>query len=267
MRTLAFHPDGVQLASASADGVIKIWDMRAQQLTQHYYAHTGPVSEVAFHPSGRWLLSASLDGTLRLYDAAAGQLLYTLDGQSGPVHTAAFSPKGNFIASGGHDRQVRIWSAQIREVWSMQQCAESHQSNASIAGSFEERPLRSSQASDLPVSGDVHATFSAAKSSAAAQHTSPALVTLHSSSLHPPSFLAGQRPRTLHHQNLCASSASTVAKVTASGYTSNDLLHLVQLTEQLQELDQRMEMLNYKVHFSEALIKRAAGHALPQMTS
>ena len=43
-----------------------MWDVRSNQLVQHYSAHSGPITNVAFHPSGDFLLSSSLDTTLKV---------------------------------------------------------------------------------------------------------------------------------------------------------------------------------------------------------
>ena len=45
---------------------MQVWDVRSNQLVQHYSAHSGPVTNVAFHPSGDFLLSSSLDTTLKV---------------------------------------------------------------------------------------------------------------------------------------------------------------------------------------------------------
>ena len=46
---------------------MQVWDVRSNQLVQHYSAHSGPVTNVTFHPSGDFLLSSSLDTTLKVY--------------------------------------------------------------------------------------------------------------------------------------------------------------------------------------------------------
>ena len=50
---------------------MQVWDVRSNQLVQHYSAHSGPVTNVAFHPSGDFLLSSSLDTTLKVQALAA----------------------------------------------------------------------------------------------------------------------------------------------------------------------------------------------------
>ena len=66
IEAVRFHPDGTCIASASSDNTISVWDVRSNQMLQHYTAHTAPVTSLAFHPSGNFLISASLDSTLKV---------------------------------------------------------------------------------------------------------------------------------------------------------------------------------------------------------
>ena len=45
---------------------LQVWDVRSNQLVQHYSAHSGPVTRIVYHPSGDFLLSSSLDSTLKV---------------------------------------------------------------------------------------------------------------------------------------------------------------------------------------------------------
>jgi WD40 repeat protein len=75
---VAFSPDGRQLASASDDGTVRLWDPATGKPTATLEGHTDWVNAVAFSPDGRQLASASDDGTVRLSDvyshAAISQL-------------------------------------------------------------------------------------------------------------------------------------------------------------------------------------------------
>ncbi len=44
---------------------MKLWDLRAGRIIQHYEAHDGALTDLAFHPAGSFLLTSSLDGTLK----------------------------------------------------------------------------------------------------------------------------------------------------------------------------------------------------------
>ena len=70
---MAFNTDGSQLASASADKTVKVWDAETGREIQTLPGHTAEVWSVAFHPDGRHLASTGKDGTVRLWDAATGE--------------------------------------------------------------------------------------------------------------------------------------------------------------------------------------------------
>jgi WD40 repeat protein len=68
---LAFSPGRrrPRVASASADGTVKLWDTATFLETLTLSEHTDQVTAVAFGPDGRFLVSASRDGMLRLWNA------------------------------------------------------------------------------------------------------------------------------------------------------------------------------------------------------
>jgi WD40 repeat protein len=82
---VAFSPDGKQLASASNDKTVRLWDAATGAALQTLEGHPSPVNAVAFSLDGKQLASASGDKTVRLWDAATGAVLQTLKGHSSPV--------------------------------------------------------------------------------------------------------------------------------------------------------------------------------------
>ena len=62
----AVSPDGLRLATASADGTARLWDMRSGK-SRSLLGHHGPVLWVDFSPDGRQVLSAGQDGTVRVW--------------------------------------------------------------------------------------------------------------------------------------------------------------------------------------------------------
>jgi len=66
--SFAFAPEGGTLASAGADGSVRIWDIAAGQLSETIRGHADDVTSVAFSPDGQWLLTGSADHTARIWD-------------------------------------------------------------------------------------------------------------------------------------------------------------------------------------------------------
>ena len=112
---LALGPDGRQLASAGADGSIKIWELAEGRLIRSMTGHTNWIFGLAFHPNGTRIASAGADGTVRLWEAAGGREILTLRGHHDRVHGVAFSPDGTRLASASADGVVRIWETDLHD--------------------------------------------------------------------------------------------------------------------------------------------------------
>jgi WD40 repeat protein len=70
---VAFSPDGKQLASASYNKTVRLWDAAPGGEVKKLEGHSDMVKAVAFSPDGKQLASASFDTTVRLWDAASGE--------------------------------------------------------------------------------------------------------------------------------------------------------------------------------------------------
>jgi RNA polymerase sigma factor (sigma-70 family) len=111
VRAVRFAPDGQTVASAGADGVIRLWVAATGQVLHTLAGHRGAVSALAFSPGGKTLASAGQDGTVRPWDPATGVSRRTCRGHAAPVRALAFSTDGMVLASAGMDRRVLLWHA------------------------------------------------------------------------------------------------------------------------------------------------------------
>lgn len=106
---LAYSPAGHAIATATANSDIDLWDDARGVVLNTLQGSTAQVSTLAFSPDGRTLAAGSWDHSVRLWDVSSGQLLRTLSGAAGPVLSVAFSPDGQTLASTCADRTVRLW--------------------------------------------------------------------------------------------------------------------------------------------------------------
>jgi WD40 repeat protein len=77
--SVAFSHDSTQLASASYDNTVKLWDASSGECLQTLEGHSRAVSSVAFSHDSTRLASASYDNTVRLWDASSGECLQTFN--------------------------------------------------------------------------------------------------------------------------------------------------------------------------------------------
>jgi hypothetical protein len=108
---VAFSTDGLTLAAAGVDGVVRLWCPEGDQPLAELAGHDGPIYAVAFSPAAPLLASGGRDGTVRLWDPRTGRLLATLAGHTGAVRTTAFSRDGRTLVTSGSGQDVWIWDA------------------------------------------------------------------------------------------------------------------------------------------------------------
>jgi WD40 repeat protein len=111
--SLSFSPDGRQLLSGSADGLVQIWDTRTGQMLGSIAGHAAAASRLAFGLQGKVIVSLNAD-FIRFWNAKDGRPLRVLVPD---VEASDFvmSPDGHTLIS-HHAWETRFWDMATGQV-------------------------------------------------------------------------------------------------------------------------------------------------------
>jgi len=113
--SLTFSCDGLQLASGSQDGTIRVWNALDWNCIVEFKAHPGCVDCVSFLARGRWLASNGPDDMIKVWDSVRGQLVSRLNKHHGKICGISGSWEDQYLVSGGDDQTVRVWNARTQQ--------------------------------------------------------------------------------------------------------------------------------------------------------
>jgi eukaryotic-like serine/threonine-protein kinase len=115
-----FRPDGKFLASASSNGMIKIWEVKKNpqqpetllqpRAVQSLTGRTGTVLGLSFSPDGHYLAYCGTDKTARVWNVESGMGQITFRGHTAAVEKVQFSPDGQRLVSCSPlQGEVKVW--------------------------------------------------------------------------------------------------------------------------------------------------------------
>ncbi len=106
---VALRPDGAQLASASFDQTVRLWDLGSGRPDGVFRGHSDFVYSVAYTPDGRSLLTGGKDRTIKRINARTLKEERTYSEHNEEILAVAAHPDGKRFVSVGGEPQIRWW--------------------------------------------------------------------------------------------------------------------------------------------------------------
>ena len=100
------------LASASADGKIKLWDLKTKSATTNFKGHFSEINTLTFSPDFTYLASGANDGIVKIWDIRMTNksLKEISSPEQKAINCIEFNPFAVAFAYGSKDKKIRYWN-------------------------------------------------------------------------------------------------------------------------------------------------------------
>ncbi|KAG2101366.1 WD40-repeat-containing domain protein [Suillus discolor] len=112
VRGVAHLPGGHHIITCSADGSLRLWDLKSGAQIGSEWRDDGDevaIIEMSLSPTGKTIASGSSNGTVRLWDVETGKVVVKWKGHASFVGPVCWSPNGGRVVSGSNDGTARVW--------------------------------------------------------------------------------------------------------------------------------------------------------------
>ena len=99
------------LASASADGKIKLWDLKTRSPTTNFKGHFSEINTLTFSPDFTYLASGANDGIVKIWDIRTTNrsIKEISSPEQKAINCIEFNPYAVAFAYGTKDKRIRYW--------------------------------------------------------------------------------------------------------------------------------------------------------------
>lgn len=116
VESIAFSPDGKEVASGYSNGTIKLWNVQDRKEIWELRGYTSEVSSVAVSSDGHWIASGNEDSSVRVWDTVSGLMKWKLKSENRDTRALIFSPDNRSLVTAGGDPSDKVEDRPI-EVW------------------------------------------------------------------------------------------------------------------------------------------------------
>ncbi len=111
VRSISINYTTSEIAVASADCLIRIFELHTLAPKHEFAAHTLSANAVCYSPDGMRLLSGGRDAFLNCWDAKTYELIKSIPAHNFAIYDIVFSPDHTLFATASRDKTIKIWDA------------------------------------------------------------------------------------------------------------------------------------------------------------